>query len=134
MERLALLAARRERALVLEEWNATAAEYPARPCIHELFEAQAARTPDAVAVVFEDAALTYARAERAREPAGAPPPRAGRGAGRAGGDLRGARRRRWSSALLAILKAGGAYVPLDPAYPAERLRYMLEDSAPRGAR
>ena len=42
-----------ERALVLEEWNRTEAEYPADRCIHELFEAQAARTPDAVAVVFE---------------------------------------------------------------------------------
>ena len=46
-----------ERALVLEEWNRTEAEYPADRCIHELFEAQAARTPDAVAVVFEGETL-----------------------------------------------------------------------------
>jgi non-ribosomal peptide synthetase component F len=45
---------------VLEEWNRTEAEYPADRCIHELFEAQAARTPEAVAVVFEGAQLTYA--------------------------------------------------------------------------
>ena len=45
-----------ERALVLEEWNRTAAEYPTGRCIHELFEAQAARTPGAVAVVVEDGA------------------------------------------------------------------------------
>ncbi|HEX9939885.1 MAG TPA: condensation domain-containing protein, partial [Longimicrobium sp.] len=49
-----------ERRQVVEEWNATGAEYPAGSCIHELVEAQAARTPDAVAVVFEDASLTYA--------------------------------------------------------------------------
>ncbi|HEX9936860.1 MAG TPA: condensation domain-containing protein, partial [Longimicrobium sp.] len=49
-----------ERALVLEAWNRTAAEVPADRCIHELFEAQAARTPDAVAVVFDYASLTYA--------------------------------------------------------------------------
>ena len=53
----------------------TEAEYPADRCIHELFEAQAARTPDAVALVCEDRSLTYARAERAGQPAGAPPPR-----------------------------------------------------------
>ncbi|HEV3050865.1 MAG TPA: condensation domain-containing protein, partial [Longimicrobium sp.] len=49
-----------ERALVLEEWNRTAAEYPADRCIHELFEARAARKPDAVAIAFEDEALSYA--------------------------------------------------------------------------
>ncbi|HEU4452404.1 MAG TPA: condensation domain-containing protein, partial [Longimicrobium sp.] len=49
-----------ERALVVEEWNRTEAEYPADRCIHQLFEAQAARTPDAAALVFEDETLTYA--------------------------------------------------------------------------
>src|SRR5262249_55191356 len=49
-----------ERALVLEEWNRTEAEYPADRCIHERFEVQAARTPDAVAVRFEEESLTYA--------------------------------------------------------------------------
>ena len=80
-----------ERALVLEAWNRTDAEYPADRCIHELFEAQAARTPDAVAVRFEEESLTYARAERARQPARAPPAAARRGPGGAGGDLPGAR-------------------------------------------
>ena len=48
-----------ERHRVVVEWNATAADYPSEKCIHELFEAQAARTPDAVAVVYEDRQLTY---------------------------------------------------------------------------
>ena len=59
LSRLQLLSAE-ERGLVVEEWNRTAAEYPADRCIHELFEAQVERTPDAVAVVFEDRSLTYA--------------------------------------------------------------------------
>ena len=67
--------------------TATEAAYPREPCVHELFEAQVARTPDAVAVVFEDGDAELRRAERAGQPAGAPPAGAGRGAGRAGGDL-----------------------------------------------
>jgi amino acid adenylation domain-containing protein len=118
-----------ERALVLEAWNRTDAEYPADRCIHELFEAQAARTPDAVAVVWEDETLSYAalnaRANRLAHHL--------RALG-VGPDARVAvcveRGPEMVASLLAILKAGGAYVPLDPAYPADRLRYMLEDSAP----
>ncbi|HEX9936884.1 MAG TPA: amino acid adenylation domain-containing protein, partial [Longimicrobium sp.] len=118
-----------ERALVLEEWNRTTAEYPAELCIHELFEAQAARTPDAVAVLLEGRELTYAvlnaRANRLAHHL--------RALG-VGPDARVAiaveRGPEMVVGLLSILKAGGAYVPLDPAYPADRLRYMLEDSAP----
>ncbi|HEX2077289.1 MAG TPA: condensation domain-containing protein, partial [Longimicrobium sp.] len=118
-----------ERALVLEEWNRTEAEYPADRCIHELFEVQAARTPDAVAVVCEDETLSYAalnaRANRLAHHLRALGVRP---------DARVAicveRGPEMIAGLLAILKAGGAYVPLDPAYPADRLRYMLEDSAP----
>ncbi len=66
-----LTAAERHRLLV--EWNDTAADYPQDRCIHELFEQQAARHPDAVAVVFEDAATHLRRARRARQSAGAPP-------------------------------------------------------------
>ena len=82
-----------ERALVLEEWNRTEAEYPADRCIHELFEAQAARAPDAVAVGSRGRPRLR-RAERAGEPAGAPSRRTRRGAGDAGGDLPGAGARR----------------------------------------
>jgi amino acid adenylation domain-containing protein len=118
-----------ERALVLEEWSRSEAEYPTQPCIHELVEAQAARTPGAVAVVFEGAELTYAelnaRANRLAHHL--------RALG-VGPDARVAiaveRGPEMVVGLLSILKAGGAYVPLDPAYPADRLRYMLGDSSP----
>ncbi|HEX9936868.1 MAG TPA: amino acid adenylation domain-containing protein, partial [Longimicrobium sp.] len=117
-----------ERALVLETWNDTAAEYPADRCIHELFEAQAARTPGAVAVRFEETSLTYAElnahanrlAHHLR----------GHGVGpevRVGVCLE--RSLEMVVSLLAVLKAGGAYVPLDPGLPPERLAYMLDDSA-----
>src|ERR671920_564595 len=54
-----------ERRTVVDEWNRTGAEYPAGACIHELFEAQAARTPGAVAVRFEEKSLTYATLDHA---------------------------------------------------------------------
>ncbi|HEU4562239.1 MAG TPA: amino acid adenylation domain-containing protein, partial [Longimicrobium sp.] len=118
-----------ERALVLEEWNRTETEYPADQCIHELFEAQAARTPGAGAVVFEEESLTYrelnARSNRLAHHL--------RALG-VGPDARVAlcveRGVEMVVAMLAVPKAGGAYVPLDPAYPDERLRYMLADSRP----
>ncbi|HEU4557572.1 MAG TPA: amino acid adenylation domain-containing protein, partial [Longimicrobium sp.] len=117
-----------ERARVLEEWNRTAAEYPADRCIHELFEAQAARTPDAAAVRCEEESLTYAelnaRANRLahflKERGVGPEARVG---------VLMERDVEMVVSLLAVLKAGGAYVPLDPAYPAERLALMLADSA-----
>ncbi len=84
-----------ERRRILEEWNATAANYPQDNCVHELFEAQAERTPDATAVVFEDIQLSYrelnARANQlAHHLIGL-----GVKAGRPGGDLRGAQSSRW---------------------------------------
>jgi amino acid adenylation domain-containing protein len=117
-----------ERELVLEAWNATGAEYPADRCVHELFEAQAERTPSAVAVTFGDQALTYQELdERANRLANH---LVGRGVGpeaRVGICLE--RSVELVVSLLAVLKAGGAYVPLDPGYPAERLEFMLADSA-----
>ncbi len=118
-----------ERRLVVEEWNATDAEYPRDLCVHQFFERQVERTPEAVAVVFENQALTYAelnaRANRLAHHL--------RALG-VGPDARVAigleRSPEMVVAVLAVLKAGGAYVPLDPTYPAERLQYMLADSAP----
>ncbi|HEU0300975.1 MAG TPA: amino acid adenylation domain-containing protein, partial [Longimicrobium sp.] len=118
-----------ERRRVVEEWNATGAAYPGETCIHELIEAQVARTPEAVAVASGDRVLTYAelnaRANRLAHHL--------RALG-VGPDARVAvcveRSVEMLVGVLGVLKAGGAYVPLDPAYPVERLRFMLADSGP----
>jgi amino acid adenylation domain-containing protein len=118
-----------ERHRVLYEWNDTRVVFPADKCVHQLFEQQVEKTPDAVAVVFEESELSYAelnaRANRLahylRELGVRPDDRVAMCVERSFDMI---------VALLAVLKAGGAYVPLDPAYPAERLRFMLEDSAP----
>ncbi|HEU4559698.1 MAG TPA: amino acid adenylation domain-containing protein, partial [Longimicrobium sp.] len=116
-----------ERRQVVEEWNHTDAAYPAGACIHELFEVQAARTPGAVALRFEDESLTYAelnaRANRLAHHL------AGLGAGpEARVGICVDRSAEMVVAMLAVLKSGAAYLPLDPSYPADRLAYMLEDS------
>ncbi|MET4484404.1 amino acid adenylation domain-containing protein, partial [Bradyrhizobium sp. F1.13.3] len=119
-----------ERTYLLEELNRTAAPYPSERCIHELFEQQVRRAPEAVALVHEDERLSYgelnARANRLahhliglgvrpdqpvvicleRSPA-------------------------MVVGVVAILKAGGAYLPLDPAYPSQRLRQVLGDATPQ---
>ncbi|MFA1624578.1 AMP-binding protein, partial [Rhizobium mongolense] len=119
-----------ERTYLLEDLNRTAAAYPSERCIHELFEQQVRRAPEAVALVHEDDELSYgelnARANRLAHHLiglGVRP------------DQPVAICLERSPAmvvgLLAILKAGGAYLPLDPAYPSARLRQVLEDAAPR---
>ncbi len=128
VDRLPLLPAD-ERLEMVQAWNATAAEFPSEACIHQLFEAQAERTPHAEALSCEGERLTYgelnARANRLAHYL------VERGVGP---DARVAvcveRGVEMVVGLLAVLKAGGCYVPLDPSYPADRLRYMLADSAP----
>jgi amino acid adenylation domain-containing protein len=116
-----------ERARIVEAWNATEAGYPADRCLHALFEAQAARTPDAVAVVHEDTSLTYgALNERANRLAHHLQRRGVGPEVRVGLCLE--RGVEMIVAILGVLKAGGAYVPLDPAYPAERLAFTLADA------
>jgi len=117
-----------ERHQLLVEWNDTATEYPSDKCIHELFDRQVSRTPDAVAVVFEEEQLTYRElnsranqlAHYLQELGVEPEVLVGICVERSIEMVVG---------LLGILKAGGAYVPLDPNYPAERLAYMLADAA-----
>ncbi|HVT06084.1 MAG TPA: amino acid adenylation domain-containing protein, partial [Polyangia bacterium] len=121
-----------ERQRIVSEWNDTAADYPADACIHQLFEAQAARTPDAVALESEGAQVTYAELDARAEHVA----RRLRGLG-VGPDARVAvcaqRSVEMIVALLAAMKAGGAYVPLDPTYPTRRLAEMLADSGPVAA-
>ena len=100
-------------------WNDTQTDYPKDQCIHQLFEAQVARTPEAIAVVFEDQQLTYDELNtRANQLA-----HYLQGLGVVPDVLVGIcmeRSLEMVVALLGILKAGGAYVPLDPGYPKER--------------
>ncbi|NUQ74150.1 MAG: amino acid adenylation domain-containing protein [Polyangiaceae bacterium] len=116
-----------ERRTILTDWNETRTDYPRDACIHEIFEAHAERTPDAIAAVFEGQELTYGElnrranvlAHRLREQGVGPDVPVGIFVERSLDTLVG---------FLGILKAGGAYVPLDPEYPVERLQLMLEDS------
>ncbi|MCA2709690.1 MAG: non-ribosomal peptide synthase/polyketide synthase [Microcystis sp. M015S2] len=112
---------------LLEEWNETKADYSYNKCIHQLIEEQAARTPDAVAVVFENQQLTYAELNsRANQLA-----HYLRSLGVETEVIVGLcveRSLDMIVALIGILKAGAAYLPLDPEYPQERLQFMLEDS------
>ncbi|WP_437937133.1 amino acid adenylation domain-containing protein [Sorangium sp. So ce341] len=97
---------------------------------HELFEAQASRTPDAIAVISERGAWTYAALEaRANQLAHVLRAR-GVGPGAIVG-VSGERALESIVGLLGVLKAGAAYLPLDPGYPAERLRHMIADSGAR---
>ena len=115
-----------ERHQLLVEWNQTSCDYP-KLGIHQLFEAQAAQSPDAVAVVFADEQLTYQQLDR----------RANQLAhylqqlGVTSESLVGIcldRSLEMVVGILGIWKAGGAYVPLDPNYPSDRLKFMLDDT------
>ena len=116
-----------ERARVVVEWNRTDADLAHDGVLHRMIEAQAARTPDAVAVVYEDESLTYAELDaRANQLAQLLHHRGIGPEVRVGVCME--RSAQLVVAILAVLKAGGAYVPLDPGYPAERLAHMLADS------
>ncbi|HCI78754.1 MAG TPA: hypothetical protein DHW02_03605, partial [Ktedonobacter sp.] len=116
-----------ERHRLLVEWNDTATDYPKNQCIHQLFEAQGARTPEAIAVVFEEQHITYGELNTRANQLAHYLQRQGVGPEVLVG-ICVERSIEMVIALLGILKAGGAYVPLDPAYPSERLAFMLEDA------
>ncbi len=114
-----------QRKLLLTDWNATSREYP-ESCVHHLFEQQASRRPDSVAVVYGNGKLTYAELNRAANRLANELLRQGAGrTSRIGICLE--RSPELIIAMLAALKIGGSYVPLDPAYPRERLAFMIED-------
>ncbi|HLO84147.1 MAG TPA: amino acid adenylation domain-containing protein [Nostocaceae cyanobacterium] len=116
-----------EKYQICQEWNHTQVKYPQDQCIHQLFEQQVQKTPDAIAVRCADQILTYRELNhRANQLAHylqdlgvQPETLVGMYLERSVEMIVG---------LLGILKAGGAYVPLDPKYPQERLRYMLNNS------
>ncbi len=112
---------------LLERWNQTETDYPQNLCIHQLVEAQVAKTPEKVAVVFEDRQITYQELDQRANRLAAylvslgvkPEVKVGFCVERSLEMVVG---------LLGILKAGGAYVPIDPTYPPERISFLLEDA------
>ncbi|WAN69458.1 amino acid adenylation domain-containing protein [Moorena producens JHB] len=116
-----------ERHQLLVEWNDTATEYSKEKCIHQLFEEQVEKTPDAVAVVFEQEQLTYHQLNQKANQLAHHLQNLGVGPEVLVG-ICVERSVQMVVGLLGILKAGGAYVPLDPNYPHQRLSYMLGDS------
>ncbi|MCA1600873.1 MAG: amino acid adenylation domain-containing protein, partial [Acidobacteria bacterium] len=116
-----------ERHLLLVEWNDTQTPFPEEACLHQLFEHQVAAQPEAMAVLFEEEQVSYGELNRRanqlahylRALGVGPEVRVGLSVERSPAMIIG---------ILGILKAGGAYVPLDPAYPAERVRFMVEDT------
>src|SRR6185369_7435110 len=116
-----------DRHKLLVEWNDTHVAYDLEKCVHQLFEAQVSRTPDAIAVVDADSRLSYGDLEhrarklarRLRHEGVGPEQRVGILTGRGAAMV---------IAVLGVLKAGGAYVPLDAAYPLERLSLMVSDA------
>ena len=121
------LLSQEEKNQVLVEWNDTGADYDREACVHQLFEQQAQRKPEATALVFEDRELSYGELnQRANQLAGylvelgvGPDTMVG---------VHVERSLDLMVATLGVMKAGGAYVPLDPAFPADRIRFMIEDS------
>ena len=111
---------------MLVEWNDTKTDYPDNQCIHELFEAQVEKNPDALAVVFEKQKLTYSQLNRKANQLAHYLQHLGVGPDVLVGICL-ERSLEMVVGLLAILKAGGAYVPLDPSYPPSRLNYMIKD-------
>lgn len=117
-----------EKTLLLETWNETAAEYPADRCIHHLFEDQVDKSPDAVAIVHGERALTYLELNAIAD--------------RFACQLLGARVRHGDlvaflfqrsvelvAIQLAVLKVGATYVPIDPKVPVSRQAFIVRDSA-----
>ncbi len=116
-----------ERHLIVDEFNDTGKDYQTDKCVHQLFEEQVTRTPDAAAVVYKDQQLTYLElnqkansiAHRLQEFNVGPDSLVG---------LCVERSVEMVAGIFGILKTGAAYVPLDPSYPTDRLKMMLEDS------
>ena len=119
-----------ERQQLLVEWSDTRTDFAQDACLHRLFEAQVEKTPEAVAVVFEDEQLTYRELNRRANQLAHHLKKLGVEADVLVG-LCVERSLEMVVAIFGVLKAGGAYVPLDPAYPKERLAFMIEDSQAR---
>ncbi len=116
-----------ERQQLLVEWNDTHADYPLDRCVHELFEAQVKRIPDAIALVYEEERVTYRELNRRANQLAHYLQKLGVGPEVIVG-ICVEPSIEMIVGVLGVLKAGGAYLPLDPTYPKTRLGFMLEDS------
>ena len=116
-----------EQQMLLVDWNQTQRPYPTAACIHQLFEAQVEKTPDAIALTHAQTTLTYATLNQRANQLAHHLRAQGVGCETRVGVCTA---RSWAMVvgLLAILKAGGTYVPLDPTYPAQRLAFILQDA------
>jgi amino acid adenylation domain-containing protein len=116
-----------ERRTILEEWSGVATEYPRNIGVHSLFAEEAARRPEAIALVESDRSVTYGELDRRgnRLAARLRAQGIGRGAMVA---LSAGRSIETVVGMLGILKAGAVYVPIDPTWPAERVAFMLGDA------
>lgn len=126
VDRLPLLTAS-ERNQLLVEWNNTQKDYQLDLCLHQLLENQVTKTPDAIAVVFEDKHLTYGELNHQANLLASYLQQQGVSKDVLVG-IYLERSLDLVVALLAVLKTGGAYVPLDPTYPLERIDFMVEDA------
>ena len=116
-----------EKHQLLVGWNDTSVDYPKAKCVHQLFEEQAEKRPDNIAVVFEEAELTYRELnEKSNQLAHYLQKKGIKPESLVGICVE--RSLEMIVGLLGILKAGGVYVPIDPTYPEDRISYMLEDA------
>ncbi|URZ15357.1 non-ribosomal peptide synthetase [Clostridium felsineum] len=119
-----------ERNLILKNFNDTKAEYPKDKTVVDLFEEQVEKTPDNIALIFEDNQLTYSELNRKVNQVA----RKLRELGVKPDDfvaIIAERSIEMIVGIYGIIKAGGAYVPIDPNYPKDRIKYMLEDFMPK---
>jgi amino acid adenylation domain-containing protein/thioester reductase-like protein len=123
---LSLLTAAEQHQLCVE-WNSTQTSYPRDTCVQELFEAQVERTPEALALVYEETRLSYRELNQRANQLAHYLRRLGVGPDVLVG-IYMERSIEMVVGLFGILKAGGAYVPLEPEYPKERVAFMLEDA------
>ena len=119
----------KEKNLILGEWNNTCADYPSEKCIHHLFEKQVLKTPDSIAVAFENKELTYAELNAKANQLARYLVKQG---AKEGTIVAMCLHRSIDMviALLAISKSGATYLPLDPIYPKARLGLILDDAKP----
>ena len=112
---------------VIHDFNSTAVDYPKDKCVHQLFEEQVAKTPDAVAVVFEGTEYTYRQINGMANSLA----HLLRAKGVARDDIVAIISKRSHKVIvaqLAVLKAGGSYLPIDPNHPRKRIDFMLDDA------